>query len=91
MDQTPYTLLIGSLACRLQVVPICIPELEAVRVAQVLTIAAELGQAYKWALAEPALRAQLAPDTRISLATALRFTASDFLQVGRACSGYHNG
>ena len=64
-----------------QVVPICIPELEAVRVAQILTIAAELAQAYKWALAKPGLRRQLNADTRISLAAAMRFSATDFLQV----------
>jgi hypothetical protein len=68
-------------ACRAQVVPVCVPELEQVRVAQVLTIAAELAQAYKWALADPKVRRELNLETRVSLAAAARFTATDYLQV----------
>lgn len=66
---------------RAQVTPVCVPELEQVRVAQILTISAELAQAYKWALADPDLRSQLNLETRVSLAAASRFTATDYLQA----------
>ena len=65
----------------MQVVDICIPELELVRVAQILTISSELRQAYKAALLQRHLRCQLSPDTRLSMAAAACFTATDYLQV----------
>lgn len=70
-----------------QVVPICVPELEQVRVAQTLTIAAEVAQAYKWALADRRLRAEMGLETRVSLAAAQQFTATDYLQVSRLHCG----
>ena len=64
-----------------QVVPICVPELELVRVAQILTISSELCQAYKFAAANSSLRKQFNLETRVSLAAAAQFTATDYLQV----------
>lgn len=57
------------------------PELELVRVAQILTISSELCQAYKWAMADPELQAQFNIETRISLTAAALFSATDYLQV----------
>lgn len=59
----------------------CVPELEQVRVAQILTISSELAQAYKWASADPALKRQLNRETRFSLMAAARFSATDYLQA----------
>ncbi len=64
-----------------QVVPICVPELEQVRVAQILTISSEIAQAYKWATADRALKRQLNRETRFSLMAAARFSATDYLQA----------
>ena len=64
-----------------QVVPICVPDLELVRVAQILTISCEMCQAYKFAMANSKLRKQFNLETRVSLAAAARFTATDYLQV----------
>ena len=57
------------------------PELELVRVAQILTISSELCQAYKFAAANSSLRKQFNLETRVSLAAAAQFTATDYLQV----------
>jgi hypothetical protein len=65
------------------VVPICVPELEQVRVAQILTISSEMAQAYKWAMADPELRRLFNTETRLSLTVAAKFSATDYLQVGR--------
>lgn len=59
----------------------CVPELEQVRVAQILTISSELAQAYKWATADPALKRALNRETRFSLMAAARFSATDYLQA----------
>ena len=59
------------------------PELELVRVAQILTISSELCQAYKFAAANRSLRKQFNLETRVSLAAAAQFTATDYLQVCR--------
>ncbi len=59
----------------------CIPELELTRVAQLVTIGAELRQAHAGALRGAALRRRLQPDTRVTLACAARFTATDLLQA----------
>ena len=61
----------------------CLPELELVRCAQVVTIAAELAQAWKWALADGRARRRLSPETRVSLAQAARLSATDYLQALR--------
>lgn len=66
-----------------QIVTISIPELELVRCAQIVTIAAELAQAYSPALSNPTLRTALAPETRVSLAMASRLTATDFIQAAQ--------
>jgi len=60
---------------------VCIPELELTRVAQLVTIGAELRQAHAGALRGAALRRRLQPDTRVTLACAARFTATDLLQA----------
>lgn len=65
----------------MQLVPVCIPELELTRVAQLVTIGAELRQAHHRALLTPALRRCLQPDTRVTLACAARFSATDLLQA----------
>lgn len=65
----------------MQVVSICVPELEQVRVAQILTISSELAQAYKWAMAVPATKRALNRETRFSLLAAARFSATDYLQA----------
>lgn len=57
------------------------PDLELVRVAQILTISSEMCQAYKFAMADSKLRSQFNLETRVSLAAAARFTATDYLQV----------
>ena len=57
------------------------PDLELVRVAQILTISSEICQAYKFAMADSKLRKQFNLETRVSLAAAARFTATDYLQV----------
>ena len=62
-------------------VDVCLPELELVRCAQVVTIAAELAQAYKPALATAAGRRRFAPETRVSLAQAGRLSATDYIQA----------
>ena len=62
-------------------VDIAIPELEAARVAQLLTIGAELAAAYQEPMRQPHLRKQLACDTQIALSLAASFTATDLLQV----------
>ena len=67
-----------------QVVPVCVPELELTRVSQLLTIGAELRQAHLAALVDPARRRRLQPDTRVTLACAARFSATDLLQAGLA-------
>ncbi|CAL8466609.1 g6145 [Coccomyxa elongata] len=64
-----------------EVVPICVPDLEQVRVAQILTISSEIAQAYKWATADRALKRQLNRETRFSLMAAARFSATDYLQA----------
>lgn len=64
-----------------EVVNICIPELEFVRVSQILTIGCELAEAYKQALSTPGLRRQFTLETRMSMMAAERFTATDYLQV----------
>ena len=64
-----------------QVVPVCVPELELTRVSQLLTIGAELRQAHHAALRDPARRRRLQPDTRVTLACAARFSATDLLQA----------
>ena len=58
-----------------QVVSVALPELEKARVAQLLTIGAELAAAY------PSNRAALNCDTQITLAVADDFTAGDLLEV----------
>ena len=70
-----------------QVVPICVPDLELVRVAQILTISSEMCQAYKFAMADSRLRKQFNLETRVSLAAAARFTATDYLQVMSSLGG----
>lgn len=70
----------------LQVVPVCVPELELTRVSQLLTIGAELRQAHLAALLDPARRRRLQPDTRVTLACAARFSATDLLQASLAPS-----
>lgn len=67
-----------------QLVAITLPELELVRCAQIVTIAAELASAYAPALAHAPTRRRLAPETRVSLATAARLTAPDFIQAAQA-------
>ncbi|KAK9841850.1 hypothetical protein WJX81_007196 [Elliptochloris bilobata] len=67
-----------------EVVPVCMPELELTRVSQLLTIGAELRQAHLGALLSPALRRRLQPDTRVTLACAARFSATDLLQAQKA-------
>ena len=62
-------------------VEVCIPELELVRVAQMVCIGCEIAQAHKQSWADPELRRQLNPDTRGTMANATRFLATDFLQV----------
>ena len=54
------------------------------RCAQIATIAAELAAAYAPALAHAPTRRRLAPETRVSLATAARLTATDFVQAAQA-------
>ena len=49
--------------------------------AQILTISSEICQAYKFAMADSKLRKQFNLETRVSLAAAARFTATDYLQV----------
>ncbi len=53
------------------------------RCAQVVTIAAELAQAWKWALADGRARRRLTAETRVSLAQAARLSATDYLQALR--------
>ena len=65
----------------MQVVPLDIPELEMARVAQLVTVGAELAQAYKHFLAKRKMHKYLGPDTRSTLLVAMAFTATDFLQV----------
>eukprot|EP00884_Botryococcus_braunii_P016489 jgi/Botrbrau1/3523/Bobra.341_2s0050.1 len=60
---------------------ICIPELEYVRVSQILTIGCELAEAYKHALSTPSLRHQFTLETRMSMGVSERFTATDYLQA----------
>ena len=64
-----------------QVVPITFPDLEMARVAQLVTVGAELAQVYKRFLANRHLQHFLGPDTRTTLRVASCFTATDFLQV----------
>jgi len=75
----------------MQVVPICIPELELVRVAQIVTISSELCQAYKFALADGALRSQFNLETRVSMAAAASFSATDYLQARCSLSLTYRG
>ena len=70
-----------KLLCTLQVVDIEIPELELVRVAQMVSIGCEIAQACKGAYSNPKTRQQMNFDTRITLASTSRFLATDFLQV----------
>ena len=63
----------------MQVTYISIPGLEAARLAQLLTIGAELASAYKGSLAEHCT--QLNCDTQITLALAGAFSAIDLLEV----------
>lgn len=51
--------------------------LELARVAQVVSVGAELAQAYKYT----ATGQHLAADTRVMLRVASHFTAADYLQV----------
>ena len=64
-----------------QVVSVPVSELEAARVASLVSVGAELAQTNKHALLA---KQDLAPDTRATLLMASRFTAMDYLQV-RAC------
>ena len=59
-----------------------IPELELVRVAQMISIGCEIAQACKSASADPNTRRQMNLETRVTLASTSRFLATDFLQVG---------
>ena len=58
-----------------------IPELELVRVAQMVSIGCEIAQACKKAYADPITRSQMNAETRVTLASTTRFCATDFLQV----------
>ena len=70
-----------SCRCFWQVVEVTIPELELVRVAQMVAIGCEIAQACKHAYADPRKRRQMNLETRVTLASTSRFLATDFLQV----------
>lgn len=59
-----------------------IPELELVRVAQMISIGCEIAEACKPAYAHQPTRRRMNLDSRVTLASTSRFLATDFLQVG---------
>ena len=61
-----------------------IPELELVRVAQMVSIGCEIAQACKKAYANPLKKRQMNLETRVTLASTTRFSATDFLQVSHS-------
>ena len=64
-----------------QVLDVEIPSLEAVKAAQMASVGCEIAQAWKIAYLDKAKRRQLNLESRITLANAYKFTATDFLQV----------
>lgn len=60
---------------------VTIPELELARVAQMAAVGCEIAQVCKSAYLDPRKRRQMNLETRMTLATATRFLATDFLQV----------
>ena len=65
----------------MQVQSIEIPDLEVARVAQLVSVGAELAQVYKHFLARKKMQRYLGNDTHAALLVASAFTATDFLQV----------
>ena len=65
----------------MQIVDVSIPELELVRVAQMASIGCEIAQACKRAYAHHPTRRKMNLESRVTLASATRFLATDFLQV----------
>ncbi|KAK9810013.1 hypothetical protein WJX72_003338 [[Myrmecia] bisecta] len=64
-----------------EVVPICVPELELLRVAHIAAISSDAIQEHQVALRTPKYRRQINNDVRLSMRIAERFTASHYLQA----------
>lgn len=65
----------------MQVIDIEIPELESIRAAQMASVGCEIAQACKPAYSDMRKRRQMNLDSRLTLANAFSFTATDYLQV----------
>jgi len=63
------------------VVDVEIPELELVRVAQMISIGCEIAEACKAAYSQQPTRRKMNLDSRVTLASTARFLATDFLQA----------
>ena len=68
--------------CALQIADVTIPELEMVKVAQMVSIGCEIAQACKAAYSNPCTRRQMNLETRFTLASTTRFLTTDFIQAG---------
>jgi Asp-tRNA(Asn)/Glu-tRNA(Gln) amidotransferase A subunit family amidase len=64
-------------------VPVTVPDLELVRVAQSATVGAEATGSFRWALTNPRYFRQLGPDVRVTFAASRMFTAQDYIAAAR--------
>ena len=64
-----------------QVVPVTIPDLELVRVAQTAVVSSEAAQGFKWALNNSKWRRKMGLDVQFTFKTAGEFTAVQLVQV----------
>ena len=64
-----------------EIVPVCIPELELLRVAHTLTIVSEMRQAMHRHFADAKTRARMNPDVTTNLTVATKLRAFEYIQA----------
>eukprot|EP00198_Chlamydomonas_reinhardtii_P010447 XP_001699784.1 predicted protein [Chlamydomonas reinhardtii] len=67
--------------CGAQVVAVCVPDLEPLRVAHTVTIVSEMAQNFRERATNPRLRSAFNPESRLALANSRFWNSADYIQV----------
>ncbi|PNW86966.1 hypothetical protein CHLRE_02g103350v5 [Chlamydomonas reinhardtii] len=69
--------------CGAQVVAVCVPDLEPLRVAHTVTIVSEMAQNFRERATNPRLRSAFNPESRLALANSRFWNSADYIQAQR--------
>ncbi|KAG2454611.1 hypothetical protein HYH02_000452 [Chlamydomonas schloesseri] len=69
--------------CGAQVVGVCVPDLEQLRVAHTVTIVSEMAQNFRERVTNPRLRTAFNPESRLALSNSRFWNSADYIQAQR--------